>query len=167
VAVGSEAPGDAVHALDGRPSTVVSATPDPGQRTVQKPTVEFAPMYLVDAEVREGWGGIWVHHSCNPPRGGVYTLDNYAEQPSACCHALWRVERSASQTSRPSTRALGLEVDGVYCMDDYPTRRGLEQLMSDQYQPILNRIHPVSQTRNRAKREAWMQAAYDFLNGNQ
>ena len=57
-------PGDAVRALDGRPSTVVSVTPDPGPRTVHNLTVEFAPTYFIDAEVREGWGGIWVHNDC-------------------------------------------------------------------------------------------------------
>ncbi len=53
-------PGDAVRALDGHPSTVVAVTPDPGLRTVHNLTVEFAPTYFIDAEVREGWGGIWV-----------------------------------------------------------------------------------------------------------
>ena len=47
-------PGDAVRALDGRPSTVVSATPDPGLLAVHNLTVEFALAYFIDAEVREG-----------------------------------------------------------------------------------------------------------------
>jgi hypothetical protein len=47
-------------------------TPDPGPRTVHNLTVEFAPTYFIDAEVREGWGGIWVHNSCGVPAPGLH-----------------------------------------------------------------------------------------------
>jgi hypothetical protein len=157
-------PGDAVRALDGRPSTVVAVTPDPGPRTVHNLTVEFAPTYFIEAEVREGWGGIWVHNSCNQPRGGVYTLTTIPTTPGATptvvrtgmTNDLARREREHNRTCD------GLQFNVIYRSDDRSTRLGLEQMLHER--PILNRNAPIS-SRNIVNGPRHMANARSFLLG--
>jgi hypothetical protein len=69
--------------------------------------------------------------------------------------------RAGEHARHPDTRGLDFEL--VHHTDDPAARRGLEQMLHDQFSPPLDKINPISPTN--PNRGAYMDAADSFVGG--
>ena len=69
--------------------------------------------------------------------------------------------RAGEHARGPDTR--GFDFEPVDRTDDPAARRGLEQMLHDQFNPPLDKINPISPTN--PNRGSYLDAADDFLGG--
>lgn len=85
------------------------------------------------------------------PKGGTYVLqDDKSGQIMRTGRTRDHARRESEHRRDPETESLLYRRESV--TDDYPTQRGLEQILHDRYKPPLNKIRPISpKNPNRAK----------------
>jgi hypothetical protein len=98
-----------------------------------------------------------------PPKGGAYVLRDKKTGKVMRGGQTNNHKRREGEHSRD--RILGkYRYDPVYKTDDYATRRGLEQMLHDKYDPPLDKQRPID-PRNREKFQRYLGAARRFLDG--
>ena len=94
------------------------------------------------------------------PKGGVYTLTNPVGKVVRVGYTKDLVRRAGEYGRAPNF--FDLIFKSIYGTDDYATRRGLEQMLYDLYNPPLNKNRPI-QIRN-PNAPSYLAAATKFLN---
>ena len=98
--------------------------------------------------------------SCTAPaRGGVYLLRN-AEGDVVRTGRTNNLARREAEHSR-DPRLSDYSFEAAARTDVYAEQRGLEQTLHDTYDPVLNKIRPISQ--NNKNLDTYMEAARDYL----
>lgn len=96
------------------------------------------------------------------PTGGVYVLvDRKTGQVMRVGQTINLTRREAEH--RRDERTQPYEFVPRFYTDSYPTRRGLEQMLHDQYAPPLDRQNPINPRSPRRKK--YLAAARRFLQG--
>ncbi len=92
-------------------------------------------------------------------KGGVYVLkDGDDVMRSGRTNDFKRRAREHKQN--PELR--DFELEPRHYTNDYPTQRGLEQIVHDELKPPLDKIEPISP--NNPRKPTYIKAAEDFLN---
>ncbi|MDD7803660.1 RHS repeat domain-containing protein [Ralstonia solanacearum] len=98
--------------------------------------------------------------SCTAPaRGGVYLLRNIEGDVVRSGRTNNLTRREAEHARDPMFSDYSFEAAAR--TDVYAEQRGLEQMLHDMYDPVLNRIRPISS--NNKKIDAYMEAAKDYM----
>ena len=94
------------------------------------------------------------------PRGGTYLLkDPVTSEVMRTGRTIDLARRQAEHARNPETSSLRFELDVK--VDDYAVQRGREQMLHEQYQPLLNKIRPIG-PRN-PQLQSYLDAARRFL----
>ncbi|WP_328516390.1 RHS repeat-associated core domain-containing protein, partial [Ralstonia pseudosolanacearum] len=101
-----------------------------------------------------------VAQSCAAPaRGGVYVLRNIEGDIVRSGRSKNLARRETEHARDP--RLSDYTFEAAARTDVYAEQRGLEQMLHDTYDPILNRIRPISL--NNKKIDAYMEAAREYM----